>query len=273
MADPILTANKPAQRSTIIYGLCDPETGELRYVGKTSGTIRKRMVSHVGAARLKTDKRHSLHWIKSILDAGQMPDIFEIEIVPAGGDWQEAEMFWIAMFRSLGARLTNSTLGGDGALGAIASIETRAKLSAIHKGREFSDSHKKALSDSRTGMKFSDSHLAAMAAARLGKKHKPRSRGMSDEQKQKLRESALRQWADPAALAHISEKRKGVACTDSAKLKIGQKSQSRWDDPAYKARLAAKHKEAWADPEYKRAMLDARAKAKEIKQQAALIAN
>lgn len=288
MAKNIVAAEKRAPKSTIIYGLCDPTTGELRYVGKTADSMRGRLVAHLGAARLNPGKRYCLHWIRSILDVGLVPEIFEIETVPAGGDWQEAETFWISMFKALGARLTNLTVGGEGALGAVTSEETRAKLSALHKGRQFSESHRKALSDSRIGMKFSESHLASMSKVRIGKKHKPRTHGMGEAQKEKLRQAALRQWADPDNLAHISKVRTGVPCTESAKVKIGQKSKDRWADPEYKKRLSEIQKVAqrgvarqngermrqkWADPEYRQRMLDARAEAREKKQKSAVSAN
>jgi hypothetical protein len=42
-----------------------------------------------------------------------MPEIFCIEEV-VDADWQEAEQFWIAYFRFVGADLLNQTAGGDG---------------------------------------------------------------------------------------------------------------------------------------------------------------
>ncbi|WP_210166672.1 hypothetical protein [Bradyrhizobium japonicum] len=104
-------------RVTIIYGLADPETGHIRYVGKAVHGLPKRLYQHLWQARTAKRKRHVLAWISSVVDKGVKPEIFEIERVPAGGDWEEAEAFWIAYFRFIGADLCNLTSGGEGAPG------------------------------------------------------------------------------------------------------------------------------------------------------------
>ena len=114
---------------TIIYGLCDPRTGELRYVGKTSRTLKDRMKGHLCDAKKGTAHRN--RWIAALLRQGVKPEMFEIEIVD--GDGCEAERHHIAAFRALGCRLTNLTDGGEGAPGLVPTHETRAKVSAAKK--------------------------------------------------------------------------------------------------------------------------------------------
>ena len=125
--------------TTFIYGLCDPRTGALRYVGK-SKNWKQRSYEHVCASHLRR-KCHKNHWIKSLLAEGYKPDAFLIEEVPSS-QWEDAEREWIAYFRSIGADLTNSTSGGDGAHDLPADV--RAKIGNACRGvkKPFSQEHK-----------------------------------------------------------------------------------------------------------------------------------
>src|SRR6185369_1307504 len=96
---------------TIIYGLVDPRSDQLRYVGKTVREARRRLGQHVWQARNEGHKRHVLAWLDGLETAGLRPEIVELERVSPGGDWEEAEQFWIAYFRFLGANLCNHTDG------------------------------------------------------------------------------------------------------------------------------------------------------------------
>lgn len=115
-------------KPTLIYGLIDPRTNQLRYVGKTVKSEAQRLSTHVWHARFFKRRRYVLAWIKGVLDDGYQPEIFTIETVPVGGDWIEAEKFWIVYFRSIGADLCNLTDGGEGALGAKASEARKQQL-------------------------------------------------------------------------------------------------------------------------------------------------
>jgi hypothetical protein len=113
----------------IIYGLCDPRNGELRYVGVATNP-KNRLSSHLSIRH--NDKTYRANWLRSLRAAGAAPEQFEIERV-SDDDWSECERFWIAYFRGLGCRLTNRTAGGEG--GLHPSAETRAALSAAAKKR------------------------------------------------------------------------------------------------------------------------------------------
>lgn len=120
----------PELYPTSIYGLVDPRTNELRYVGKTIQPLNDRLRIHLYDAR-RGLKRYVCNWIRQVLRDGLEPEIFEIESVQE--DWIEQEQFWIAYFRYIGARLTNGTIGGEGTPGRKASAETLAKMSEISK--------------------------------------------------------------------------------------------------------------------------------------------
>lgn len=109
-----------------IYALVDPRDNEVRYVGKTKQTIKKRYQQHLKAARLRTDESWRTHWISKLLRLGYSPRIELLQEVPVT-DWRKAEQYWIGYYRSIGCRLTNGTVGGDG--GDSFTVETRSKMS------------------------------------------------------------------------------------------------------------------------------------------------
>ncbi len=113
----------------LIYGLFDPRTEELRYVGKScSGLERPRQ--HIKPRLLKA-RTHKNSWLKSLLSEGLRPEIDVLEEHAGPETLNEAERFFIAYFRGIGCRLTNGTDGGDGvSAGRIQSLEEKAKRSA-----------------------------------------------------------------------------------------------------------------------------------------------
>jgi len=119
-----------------IYGLVDPTTKELRYVGFTSKLLKYRLSSHISAAKKAKGKRaRCLIWIKSLLNKGLKPEIFEIEKTTKDS-WREAEQFWIAYFKSIGADLINHTFGGEGCLGRQHTPEEIEKRRRANTGKK-----------------------------------------------------------------------------------------------------------------------------------------
>jgi hypothetical protein len=116
--------------STRIYGLHDPDSGELRYVGKTVQPLGYRMRNHRYQA-----KRSDLHLQRWWRSCSSEPVMRLIAIVE---DYMGSvvERRLIAWHRKNGARLTNTTDGGEGTR-APKSPEHRAKISAALKGRRF----------------------------------------------------------------------------------------------------------------------------------------
>ena len=119
----------------LIYALCDPRTGEVRYVGKTESAFRTRLNHHIFRAR-KGEKHHVYCWIRKLLSEGVRPEMELVEECFSHEDLAETERFYIAYFRSLGFRLTNHTEGGEGCIGYKHTDEARARMSAIQRGRK-----------------------------------------------------------------------------------------------------------------------------------------
>lgn len=97
--------------TTHIYILIDPETQQVRYVGKANN-VSQRYKAHLNRAR--KHQMHKLNWINSLKSKGLKPIIEVIDIVPIE-NWQFWETYWISQFKTWGFDLINYTHGGDGA--------------------------------------------------------------------------------------------------------------------------------------------------------------
>jgi len=92
-----------------IYALHDPDTNEIRYIGKANDAA-KRLKSHFRDARRRRTPVYD--WINSLNVNGKIPVISIIEQVD-DSLWKEREIFLIEHHRSIGTRLLNLALGGD----------------------------------------------------------------------------------------------------------------------------------------------------------------
>jgi hypothetical protein len=134
-----------------IYGLVDPRTQQIKYVGKTNQSLGKRLSQHVHHYGVKRRNRQSC-WIANMLKNGVKPEIVEIEQTDETS-WQEAEIFWIAYFRSIGADLKNWRQGGLGSTGRKLSESHKQKLREFSTGRKHSETSKKLMSEKKKGIK------------------------------------------------------------------------------------------------------------------------
>jgi hypothetical protein len=89
-----------------IYGLVDPRTNEIRYVGKTKQTLKKRLYKHIQDLR---NNRVKKEWVLDLLGNKLKPLIIELETCDET-IWIEREKHWIGIFNNL----TNQTQGGEG---------------------------------------------------------------------------------------------------------------------------------------------------------------
>jgi hypothetical protein len=101
----------------IVYGLADPDGGDVRYIGLSTRTLPVRYAEHLAHAA-DPRKRHTAkqRWLGALLDHGQVPEAAVLEQLPAGATPAElcaAERRWIAYARAAGANLVNGTDGGE----------------------------------------------------------------------------------------------------------------------------------------------------------------
>lgn len=118
----------------LIYGLLDPRTNVLRYVGKSSQGL-KRARTHFYPSVLKKDRTRCGNWVKSLISQGMVPIIQILEESSAEKSNLD-ERFWIASLRASGALLLNHTEGGEGTLGRPMSASVKKKLSLVNLGNK-----------------------------------------------------------------------------------------------------------------------------------------
>lgn len=130
------------ESSVYIYGLYDPRTNALRYVGKTVDP-KTRYNDHLTQLKARTRK---VNWIKSLRALNLQPTMRTLDIVPES--WSNTvERYYIKFWREkLGNQLTNGTDGGDG--GAITNPDARERIRQAHLGTKHSDDHKRKISES-----------------------------------------------------------------------------------------------------------------------------
>lgn len=159
----------------LIYGLVDPRTDCLRYVGKTSD-IAKRYSRHCHPN--KRDISHRACWLRGVLNASCKPVMVELEwVVPAVVD--QIERFWIASLRAAGADLVNICDGGEGG--------NRGML-----GRKLTPEHKVKIRDAHFGIRPSTETRAKLSRQRSG-----RDKGMkrSEDARKRISEGTRLAWA------------------------------------------------------------------------------
>jgi len=142
----------------LIYGLVDPRTGEVRYIGKTcSGFLRIRQ-HFVPSQLCRITKK--INWLKSLFALNLLPKPIILAESLTRELLSELEIKFIAEYKAKGFNLLNMTVGGDG---------------NNYKGNPSGITGNK-------GIKHTDATKAAMRNAHLGKKRKPRTL----EEKRKL---------------------------------------------------------------------------------------
>ena len=94
-------------KTTFIYALTCPDTGEVKYVGK-SNNPQIRYNTHIR----EHDSIHKAKWIESLKKDGKLPGLKILEEVPES-EWAEAEKRWITYYLAMGSELTNTVVDGQ----------------------------------------------------------------------------------------------------------------------------------------------------------------
>lgn len=93
-----------------IYSLNCPLSKEIRYIGVTTISLKRRLTQHIYEGKHKSGS-HKINWIKSLLNQNLWPSINLVEVVTED-TWQDKEKYWIK-FHNKNQRLTNTHIGGS----------------------------------------------------------------------------------------------------------------------------------------------------------------
>lgn len=156
--------------TTFIYALCEPDTGEIRYIGKADDPHR-RFLAHLSKSH-KEDNYKS-RWIRNLQHSGKTPVLKIIDEVSLE-TWQQCEVAYVEFCLEQECHLTNGTLGGEG--GHNPTLEVRKKMSLNRLGKKAPESAciKRSIlftgaGNPRFGKEVTLATRAKMSAARKGK--------------------------------------------------------------------------------------------------------
>ena len=111
-----------------IYGLIDPRSNQIRYVGCTIQRVRDRLTQHIVTARKSNTGRSK--WLNELEGLRLRPGITILEKVdPEHG--HKREKFWTTKLIGEGADLTNEGIAMGGGLKAHRKIEWTPELDAL----------------------------------------------------------------------------------------------------------------------------------------------
>lgn len=112
-----------------IYGLIDPFTFKIRYIGK-SIRPKERLMNELN----EKSKCYRSNWLQSLKKKGKKPFQVILQELNETDDWQKAERRWIYVARKYGWKLVNTTDGGDGVLNICG--ESKERMLRTWKGRK-----------------------------------------------------------------------------------------------------------------------------------------
>ncbi len=157
-----------------IYALCDPDTGDIRYVGKAKNP-KVRLKTHCN----EHGNTRKCRWVAKLAREGKKPLLDILEQVDESV-WEQAECNWIAYCRETGIDLLNHTSGGEGVSGL--DEDARKKVAAATKlrmtnpefrARIFTKERARKISESHTGKTHSPEHVAKLPQNQPGWHHTP----------------------------------------------------------------------------------------------------
>lgn len=98
-------------RPVYIYGLCDPGSSTVRYVGKTVN-LKSRLAQHLyRRGGTIYGMNPCVTWIDELKASGQRPDLIVLEETTEA-EWEEKEREWIRVLVEQGIELLNVSTGG-----------------------------------------------------------------------------------------------------------------------------------------------------------------
>lgn len=129
-----------------IYGLFQPITGEIKYIGKTKQLLPKRLSAHLCESNKSKTKKNT--WLQSLKNKRLKPTIEVLDIVPEL-EWEFWEIYWISQFKTWGFELKNTDEGGKGQSSEFMKKNNpmfkkkcRDKMSNSLKGNQFAKGYK-----------------------------------------------------------------------------------------------------------------------------------
>jgi len=158
-----------------IYGLKLIDCDQIKYIGMTKRNLQVRLNQHFRDSK-RFDHKNS-RWVRKYKENIEI--ILIEDNIKNKSECCEKEKDYIKLFKSFGANLNNSTIGGDGGAGMTGrkhSDESKRKISESHKGKKQGPAWNKGMKGSpggpKKGTKFTEEHkrkLSESAKKRIRK--------------------------------------------------------------------------------------------------------
>jgi group I intron endonuclease len=214
-------------------GCCYLVTNEINekcYVGITKYQLNTRKKSHL---RMAIERNSDLVFHKAIRKYG--PSSFHWQVVYENKDYEQLKKREIMLIDLYSSHISkhgyNMTLGGDGTLG----IKRFGKENGMF-GRNHTDEVKKKISKLNSG-KYKGHKNPMFGVHRYGKEAPRYGIKCSDEAKKKIGDANRGEKSGCYGRTGDKHPMFGNNHTDESKKKISESSKKRWADPEYKKRV------------------------------------
>jgi hypothetical protein len=233
---------KEPEELYIVYGLIDPRTRELRYIGQTRSVHSRRKAHRHGNNGAQVGV-----WERELKTQGLEPEMVVLQDNLMRDEINQVEADWIARMLQDGAQLLNVLAGAGGLWLHPYPEETRIKI-AESMCRHWQDPAFRA----EKIAKMTEAVRTPEVRARISAAHKGRK--LSEEDKARVSESVRALWEDPEyrssqgeavraglektrANTEAEAKRLATIRTEEHRAKIGEKSRQMWQNPESRAKL------------------------------------
>lgn len=156
------------ERLVKIYVLIDPFTLKVRYIGRTTCTLSKRLGEHISKAKKYNCYSHKENWIRSLLKVNSKPYIRQIALIKG---WKESYNIECKLIKKYQHRLLNAQDRGEGAMRNL-SPESKQKISDTlkenYKKGMSNPARKKVYAYNRDGSFYKEYDSIRIAAKDLG---------------------------------------------------------------------------------------------------------
>jgi group I intron endonuclease len=97
---------------SIVYGLIDTDSRQLRYIGKTNNTPIYRLKQHISEAKRSDKPTVKMKWLRDLASLNKEPEIIILEEYESEEAAYQAEFELVKYYRSIGCELYNLCDGG-----------------------------------------------------------------------------------------------------------------------------------------------------------------
>ena len=223
----------------VVYGLIDPTTHVIRYIGITINGVENRYKAHVYNAAKTTSSKHVTRWIRKLLHAGLKPDVIVIEEHDTCDELNAAERRLIQELWSKGFPLTNGTEGGD--------------LNRLTEGIRKQIGISQKIRMAKPGVREKMSTDAVIRCADLEVKEKfsksQKKRFEREEELNKNRNAAKRLYSTPERKLEQVRKMNAGKATPEARVRYREGAKRRFERPEERALDSHRIKEYYSNPD------------------------